>query len=74
MSQSQFQEHMSENWFAYIIIGVIALAIIGVAYLEELNDQEYFKTLDKLTCEEVWQLMLAGTPDWDTTNYYGDRC
>jgi len=53
---------------------VIGLVIVGVIIFEEWNDQQYFKTLDKLTCGQLWILMQEGFIDWDTLDYYGDRC
>ena len=46
----------------------------GIYVLQDWNDTAYFKTLDKLSCEEIWILMTVNTFDWDTVDYYGDRC
>jgi len=57
-----------------VISAVVGLGLIGVIILEEWNDQQYFNTLDKLTCEQVWELMNTQGTDWDTTEYFGERC
>ena len=62
------------NNLYYKIFGLIVLLILVAIILVDWNDQNYFKTLDKLTCEEIWTLMTTQGTDWDTTNYYGDRC
>ncbi len=53
---------------------VVGLGIIGLVAFFEWNDQQWFKTLDKLTCEEIWEYMIEQGGDWDTLDYYGDRC
>ena len=60
-----------------VVLGVslvVGLGLIGFIIFEEWNDQQYFKTLDKLTCEQVWILMTTHGTDWDTTEYFGERC
>ena len=74
MSQSTLQSHLSSNGWAYVVVIAFVLVIIGIGYTAELNDQEYFKTLDKFTCEEIWTMMTVNGFDFDTTNYYGNRC
>lgn len=56
-----------------IVIGLTLILFAGLFYAHELNDEAYYKTLDKLNCEQIWILMQTGT-DWDTMDYYGDRC
>jgi len=53
---------------------IIAVFVFGMLMFLEWNDEQYFKTLDKLTCGEIWELMVNGHIDWDTMDYYGDRC
>jgi len=65
------------KWIFRFIIALVAIFgflffVIGI--YADYNDQEYLKTLDKLTCDQVWQLGLTNGFDSDTTNYYGDRC
>lgn len=59
-----------------IIVAVILFSGLagGMYTLQGWSDTAYFKTLDKLTCEEIWILMTVNTFDWDTVDYYGDRC
>ena len=57
-----------------IVSAVVGLGILGMVAFFEWNDQQYFKTLDKLTCAEIWEMMMNGIYDWDTMDYYGDRC
>lgn len=53
---------------------VIGLGILGMVAFFEWNDQQWFETLDKLTCAEIWEYMIEQGGDWDTLDYYGDRC
>ncbi len=53
---------------------VICLMVIGLVAFFDWNDDQWFKTLDKLTCEEIWEYMIEQGGDWDTLDYYGDRC
>ena len=49
------------------------ILFVGIYFVSEWNDEQYFKTLDKLTCEQIWTLMQNAN-DWDTTEYFGERC
>lgn len=74
MSLSQFTQKHDDLMCVLAVSAVIAVAVILVVIYAEWNDQQYFKTLDKLTCTEIWELMINGHIDWDTLDYYGDRC
>ncbi len=67
------QKH--EDLAMVLVIAVVCVVMtVGLLAFFEWNDQQWFKTLDKLTCEEIWEYMIEQGGDWDTLDYYGDRC
>ena len=72
--ESKLHRHLRFNYIWYVGMCIVVLAVIGLVVFLEWNDQQYFKTLDKLTCEQIWDLMIRTGSDWDTTEYFGTRC
>ena len=68
------QEHKSDIKMFVVLSIIVVVLIIGMSEYSDYNDKQYFKTLDKLTCDQIWEKMIAQGSDWDTTDYFGDRC
>ena len=60
MSQSQVQEHISSNWWIYVICALFALLMVGLFYAIGTDNEEFKAGIETLSCPEIKFLIQYG--------------
>jgi len=57
-----------------LVIFIGAIIVLAIWH-NEIMTQNYLESLDKLTCPEVWEMMMSSQSyGIEEVDYYGDRC